>query len=212
MSEQQIVWADEVVEEPVQVETPTPAAPAPDGALPEPKKEKPIPVFAVPEPTTGGIPAWAIWPDGLQAPRGRAVYFARFPSNWTDTPSKGVEQGLTDEEKLAWSLNGVALPKAWRQAVFWALSLGDQKIALGRANGDQNRFNSELAKQMIRGIDGVMVDRSGVSGQGNLDIWWEQLGERCRSELTRMCTRIHSLSVQERALFFGHCVASRAAG
>lgn len=210
MSEQQIAWEPEPQPEPVAMsEEPINATPVTAEGEPLPKKPEP-PI--VPEPTVGGAPAWAILPEGLVVPRGRAAFFARFPSNWTDTPTSGVQCDLTVEERVAWKLQGVTPPAAWRQCIFWALSVGDQKLALGRANGDTNRFNSELTKQMIRSVDGVLVDRSGIGVVGNLDVWWEQLGERCRSELTRMCLRIHSLTMQERSLFLGYCIAARAAG
>lgn len=192
--------------------------PVEETALPEeaveekPKEEAPVPQ-ALPEPAAGAVPSWALLPEGLKAPRGRAVFFARFPSPWTDTPREGVPWGaLTELEMLDFKRFGIPAPELGRQCIFWALSIGDQKIALGRANGDPNRFNSELAKQMIRSVDGEIVDRSGVGTSGNLEIWWNQIGERCRSELTRACLRIHSLTAGERAVFFAHCVASRTAG
>lgn len=176
-------------------------------------EEAPRPSPALPEPAAGAAPPWAIIPRGLRAPRGRQVYFARFPSSWTDTPREGVPGSLTDAEAASWRLAGYQPPELWRQCIFWALSIGDQKIALAKANGDPNRFNSCLAQQMIRAIDGEIVDRSGADfGSGSMELWWERLGERCRSELARMCTRIHTLTVAERALFFGHCVAARTAG
>lgn len=178
-------------------------APAdPSGA---PKLPQALPI---PEPTTGGAPPWAVIPQGLTVPRGRAVFFARFPSGWTDTPQEGMAGELTDDDAKIFQLGGLSQPKLWRQCIFWVLSIGDQKIALGKANGDPNRFNSELCKQMIRSIDGLLIDRSGPQ----LDLWWERIGERCRSELTRMCVRIHSLTAQERSVFFACCVASRTAG
>lgn len=213
MSEQQIVW--EAVPEPAAVEEVVhEGVPDAEPAPPPKPADKPLSALPmVPEPTTGGVPAWALWPEGLAVPRGRVAYFARFPGNWTDAPNAGLEAALTPEEEVAWKLQGVKPPTYWRQCIFWALSIGDQKFALGRANGDTNRFNSELAKQMIRSIDGALVDRSGMAGvAGNLDMWWEQLGERCRSELTRLCVRIHSLTMQERALFLGYCLASRSGG
>jgi hypothetical protein len=190
---------------------PEPAAPddrpeAKVDAVEEEKKPAPLP--SLPETTTGGAPYWAIVPQGLVVPKGRAVFFARFPSTWTDTPNEGIEGPITDEDAAGFVASGVAVPKLWRQTCFWALSIGDQKIALGRANGDFNRFNTELTKQMIRATDGLLVDRSGAQ----FDLWWERLGERCRSELTRMCVRIHSLTAAERSVFFAFCVASRAAG
>jgi hypothetical protein len=146
-------------------------------------------------------------------PRGRAVFFARFPSTWTDTPRDGLPTTFDDEEKADFVAAGVPVPELERQCIYWALSIGDQQIALQRANGDPNRWNTELTKQMIRSIDGALPDRSGVAGGPNdLDLWWNRVGERCRAELTRMCTRIHQLTAQERALFFEHCVAARTAG
>lgn len=212
-------WEDE---QPPEEKPPEEAAPALTGTAQAPeggqlapvrKEEPPRPAPALPEPQRGGAPPWAVVPDGLRAPRGRAVFFARFPSKWTDTPREGIAWGAMTEEELAdFARLGEPVPELGRQCVFWALSLGDQQIALGRANGDPNRFNSELTKQMIRSIDGELVDRSGAIGLGNLDLWWNRIGERCRSELTKMCTRIHSLTTGERSLFFAHCVASRTAG
>jgi hypothetical protein len=208
-------------------EAEAPEEPPPDEAAPEApqepaqgqrvakvgREEPPRPQPALPEPATGAAPPWALIPQGLAAPRGRAVFFARFPASWTDTPREGVPWGeLTEAERADFARLGVPAPELGRQCIFWALSLGDQAIALGRSNGDPNRFNSELCKQMIRSIDGELVNREGVGTAGNLDLWWNRIGERCRSELTKMCTRIHSLTTGERALFFGHCVASRTVG
>lgn len=181
---------------------------------PAPKEVPTVALSQVPEPSAGDVPGWALWPAGLAVPRGRVAYFVRFASNWTDAPGMGVEQALTPEDDVAWKLAGVTPPQRWRLAIFWSLSIGDQKIALGRANGDGNRFNTELAKQMVRSIDGVIVNRDGTgsAASGNLDLWWEQLGERCRAELTRMCVRVSTLTMQERALFLGRCVAARTAG
>src|SRR5690349_16295040 len=116
----------------------------------KPEEPKPAPKPVLPETTTGGAPYWAIVPQGLVVPKGRAIFFVRFPSPWTDTPHDGIEGAITDEDAAGFVAQGVAVPRLWRQACFWALSIGDQKLALQRANGDQNRFNTELTKQMIR--------------------------------------------------------------
>lgn len=195
MTEKTINWDDPVA-------PPTSPQDAPAAVSPPP---------APPAPSTGAVPDWALLPDGLRPPRGRILFFMRFPAAWTDTPGMGAPLPGDDDETASLAF-GVPVGSLWRQCIVWALSGGDVKIALARAQGDNNRYSEELAKQMIRSVDGYVVDATGAPTPGSLELWWERVGGRVRGELTRFCVRIHSLSAEERRAFFEHGVASRAAG
>lgn len=152
----------------------------------EPKAER----FAtLPEATQGGAPPWVKIPEGFKFPRGRQIAFVRFRAEWTDTPEAGE-----------------------RQAILWALTDADEKIALSRAMGDVNRAAGELAKQMVRAIDGYVSDWTGANGPANIDQWWNAIGGRCRGMLIRIFTQLHVLNEDERKDFFEHCIALRTAG
>lgn len=137
----------------------------------------------------GGAPPWVKIPEGFKFPRGRQVAFIRFRAAWTDTPDKGE-----------------------RQCILWALTDADEKVALSRAMGDVNRAANELAKQMVRGIDGYVADWSGNEGSGNIDRWWTEIGGRCRGMLVRIFTQLHVLNDEERKDFFESCIVLRTAG
>ena len=143
----------------------------------------------LPLPTEGAAPDWALLPKDLRWPKGRQVLFVRFRAELTDTRWKGE-----------------------RQAILWPISMGDKKLALGRAGGDPNRLSDELAKSMVRAIDGHVVDNTGTPGPANLDAWWDEIGEKCRSMLQRIFVQLHVVSRDEAADFFESCVAVRIAG
>lgn len=144
-------------------------------------------------------PAWAIVPPTLVMPPGRRVWYLRFPSTFTDRPDRGHE--------LA------GMPGLWRQTIVWALSPGDESIAIDRAMGDSNRLDIELVKQSIRAIDGHVVDQTGNQGAGgSIDRFWVDLGQRCRNELKLHYARISTLTKEQRILFFVSCVEQRTAG
>jgi hypothetical protein len=142
----------------------------------------------LPDATQGGAPDWARVPPDLRVPRGRQVLFLRFRADLTDTKWKGE-----------------------RQAILWPISMGDKKLALGRAGGDPNRLSDELTKRMIRAVDGAVVDDTGAPGVGNIDVWWDEIGEKCRSMLARVFVQLHVVSQAEAADFFENCVAVRIA-
>ena len=101
--------------------------------------------------------------------------------------------------------------KGERQCVCWPMSSGDETIAMGRAMGDPNRASDEFAKQMIRVIDGKPVDVEG-SGQGeNLEIFWNEIGKRCRAWVVRIYSQLHYASPAETEDFLEHCIAVRSA-
>lgn len=157
-----------------------------------PEEEDPsiVPPFAaLPAARPGGAPAWVKIPEGFKFPRGRQVAFVKFRASWTDTPSKGD-----------------------RQCILWSLTDADEKLALVRARGDVNRAASELAKQMVRALDGCSANWDGTPGGGNIDTWWNEIGGRCRGMLVRIFTQLHVLSEEERTDFFEKCIELRTAG
>jgi hypothetical protein len=135
------------------------------------------------------LPGWAKWPEGLRAPRGVAVVALHFRGPLTATPSKGD-----------------------RQCLIWVLTEGDEKMAFGRAMGDSNRASSELVKQMIRAIDGVPVDWSGMPGTGNPDAFWREIGPKYRNVLQRIFSMTHVVNQEELRDFFENCIAVVNAG
>lgn len=166
---------------------------------------QPPPPAAKPPYRGTGAPPWALLPEGLRPPRGRLLYFFAFPAAWTDTPDMGAVLPVEDPGMLR--AFGQLPGALWRQCIVWPLTIGDQKLAAGRAMGDQNRFSSELAVQAIRAVDGFLADRSGAPTPGNVDLWWERVGERCRRELLAQVTRMHTLTLDERRAFLEHGVA-----
>lgn len=143
---------------------------------------------AVPEPTLTR-PDWALIPsagvDGqpFRFPKGRSILFMRFLKEWTDTPLLGD-----------------------RQIICWSLSPGDYRFALDRAQGDGNRINDELTKQMFRAIDGHPVDWAS-GGAYSPDTLWGQMGQRCRHLATRIYLQLNTLSAKETRAFFETCIA-----
>lgn len=133
-------------------------------------------------------PDWATIPAEMNVPKGRQVYFLRFRKEWTAAPSLGE-----------------------RQCVVWELSSGDKKIAISRAQGDTNRLADELTKQFIRVIDGQVADWTGAEGSGNVDSFWEHLGEKCRRKLNELFLKMHTMSVAESADFLENCIVVRSA-
>jgi hypothetical protein len=142
----------------------------------------------MPEPETGTKPPpWARVPKGMVFPRGRQLMFMRFPAEWTHTPLRGD-----------------------RQCILWELNVGDEKMALQRAQGDPNKVISQFALQGIRAVDGYVVDWTGTPhAPGNVEEWWDAIGGRCRSQIIRWYTMTHVLDRAEQKRFFESCVAVR---
>lgn len=143
----------------------------------------------MPRATKEGPPAWAPMPAGVKAPAGAQVMFVRFRAEWTATPSKGE-----------------------RSCICWPLTDHEEGIALMRCKGSSERAINELAKQMLRVVDGHVVDWSGEDSPGNVDEWWNEIGAKCRQLLVRMYTQMHVLDEAERADFFENCIELRTAG
>jgi len=154
--------------------------------------ETPVPMvhkLDLPDATEEGIPDWVRVPPGMKIPRNKQVIYLRFRADMTDTPAKGE-----------------------RQAIIWSNNLGDQKLAIMRSDRDPNKMAEQMAKQMLRSVDGAVADWTGEPGIGNVDVWWDAIGPKCRSILDRLFVQLHVAKQEELADFFENCVAVRLAG
>lgn len=141
----------------------------------------------VPEVTT--IPEWVKLPPDAKLPEGRHVVYVLFRPEMTDTPKKGE-----------------------RQCVMWNLTEADEKLAIKRTRGDGIRMIDELTKQMIRVVDGVKADWTGVTGPGSVTQFWDDIGGKCRQQLKNIYSKNHTFSAEEAIDFFTNCIAVRTAG
>jgi hypothetical protein len=159
-------------------------------SAPEAPPQKTQQRLALPPARAGGAPGWAKVPKDMIFPRGRQIVFLRFRPEWTDTPQKGE-----------------------RQAILWSLTDADEKMAAQRAREfDANRAMSELAKQMVRAVDGHRADWSGAPGPGNIDAWWNDVGGKIRNRIVALYTRMHMLNDDELRDFFESCIEVRTSG
>jgi len=138
------------------------------------------------EATAAAVPDWAIVPPTVTLPKGRIVFYIRFRPEWTDVPGKGE-----------------------RQCILWNLTEADEKLAIKRTRGEALRTIDELTKQMIRVVDGVKSDWTGVTGAGSVSNFWTEIGGKCRQLLKNIYLKNHSLAPEETADFFGHCIAAK---
>jgi hypothetical protein len=162
-----------------------------EDSKPEPSTElspdnTPTRRLVLPQATTDGAPEWAKVPAGMKFPREKQIIFLRFKPEMTDTPSKGE-----------------------RQAILWSNNLGDQRLAVIRSDKDPNRMEEQMSKQMVRSVDGVVADWTGEQGMGNIDIWWDSIGPKCRDIINRLFIQLHIASQEETKYFFENCVAVR---
>lgn len=196
---------DTQAEQPLTYEPePEAAAETDDAAEPE---AQPTPVVhrVLPDAQKGGAPPWAVIPQGLLFPRNRMSLFFRIPSNWTYSPTVGIPLRVETPLDVAEAGEG----GLWRQFIVWPLSGGDQKLALGRAMQDPNRYAVELTKQMIRAVDGEVVDWSGVGGASINEVW-EQIGGPSQNLLNRLWSQMHVLQKERLTRFFENYIALRA--
>jgi hypothetical protein len=136
----------------------------------------------------GTLPEWAreAIPADLTIPPGRTVVVMKFLPEWTDAVHKGE-----------------------RTCVMWNLSVGDEKLANQRGGDNYHNNLIEKAKQMIRAIDGRIVDYTGKNPTANLDTWWNEIGLKCRALVTNHYYRAHSLTTTEKMDFLAHCCVAR---
>jgi hypothetical protein len=137
-------------------------------------------------PTEGAVPEWVKEPVGLKYPSGgRQATYVQFRAAWTDCPEKGD-----------------------RQCILWNLSEADEKLALKRTRGESLRTIDELTKQMIRVVDGVKANWTGV-GPGSVDVFWNDIGAKCRQQLKNLYAKTHMFSAEDAVDFFTNCIAVR---
>lgn len=160
-------------------------APAADKA-----EEAPVPAPPrMPYATDDAVPDWVVVPSNLRVPRGRQLVFLRFPPSITGDGTKGE-----------------------RQCICWSMSDAEEKIAHDRCAGNPARSAVEFPKQMIRVVDGVLVDWSKSRGPGSVDEFYREIGPKGRNLLARVYTTLHMTTEDELRDFFENCVAVRTAG
>lgn len=160
----------------------------PDDLDPLDAAEEEAPKPALPASSGDDVPDWALVPANLKVPKGRQVIFLRFPAAITDSPLRGE-----------------------RQCICWSLSDGEEKMANDRTGGSSARAPAEFTKQMIRAVDGVVVDWSRPRGPGSIDEFYREIGPKCRNLLMRVYTQLHLATEDETRDFFESCVAVRTA-
>ena len=145
---------------------------------------------------TAGRPAWCKpFPPNFQVPKGKSLVFMRFRAEWTETPHLGE-----------------------RQCVCWGITVGEEYIADKRADERGTRAIPERAKLGIRLVATgdaatlLPVDASKSVAEADVDIFWEQIGLKCRTLLTNSFIQTHSLSEDQRRDFFENCIEVRSAG
>lgn len=147
-------------------------------------------------------PAWVSLPSGIIVPKGRPVQYIRFKSTWTDVPKKGAPHADRPDT-------------LWRWCVLWPLTDSEEVTALQRCPSNSKAVDIQrvLTQQMIRVIDGHKVDWSGTSNEeANIEVWWNEIGSRCRGMLKNEYMKSSSLSQAETIDFFANCVEARIGG
>lgn len=155
----------------------------------EPEKKQPtLASFELPTVVPGGgVPAWATPPPpGMKFPRGRQIMFIRIRAELTDAPWKGE-----------------------RQCICWSINLADERLALKRAQGDGLKLTDELAKQMIRAVDGHRANWDGLRGEDDIEVFWSEIGRKGRTILQRLFTQMHIPDPRQLSDFFENCIAVR---
>lgn len=128
-------------------------------------------------------PEWAKIPKGFKLPKGKFIYYLRFPAEWTDKPGEGE-----------------------RQCIMWNLTIEDEDMALKRARGDDMRANRELSMAMVRAVDGYVADFSnGKRNPGDMLRWFNAIGGKCRLLVQNVYTRTHNVDEEMKRRFFTDC-------
>ncbi len=136
------------------------------------------------------LPDWVDIPADMNIPEGVQVGLLRFKASWTMVAGSGD-----------------------RTCVVWPLTDLDERLAHQRCKDNWNAAASELAKQMIRIVDGVKVNHGAKRGKaGNIDDFWREIGPKCRTLVTRYWRKTHTMDAAEASYFFEHCVAVRTMG
>jgi hypothetical protein len=141
----------------------------------------------VPEVTDQAPEDWmtACIPTDIKFPLNKQAHFLKFRAQWTETPTFGD-----------------------RTCIMWNLTDADEKLAAKRCKGDGARYAQELAKQMVRAIDGEKVDwTKGLAS--NIERWWNAIGSKCRNMLVNVYHKNHNLNAEEQKDFFVNCYSVR---
>lgn len=164
---------------------------------PEPNKQQ-VGKFTVEDEFDEGdkdeIPGWVLFPDNFKVPVGRTLIFIKLKANWTDNPAKGD-----------------------RIVVCWLLSDADEDAALARCNNKSYRMVTEFTKGMIRAVDGKRAVFPGATVKGvndvvNINVFWREIGSKCRQLLEGIYSQTHKLTTEELVDFFQDCMITRTAG
>ena len=126
----------------------------------------------------------AMIPKGIKFPQGVEAVFVKIPASFTSARHKGD-----------------------RFLIIWGTSEADEMMAIGRSMGDANRAGGQLAKQVIRAVDGHIADWSGMPTPGSVDQVWREIGPKGRNLLTRLLMKVNTLSEEELVRFFSSCIA-----
>lgn len=139
---------------------------------------------------TSDLPDWAqnAVPKDLKIPPGRRVVICRIRAEWTNRVDLGD-----------------------RVVVFYGLTEAEENLAADRSSGKAFRLQREMAKQMIRAIDGKRADWLRRGGPEDVDRFWTDIGGKGRSLILTWYMRLHQLNDEEAADFFGSCVVAPAA-
>lgn len=137
-----------------------------------------------------GMPDWVRIPADLPIPpAGVTMTAMRFEPEWTDRPALGE-----------------------RQCIVWNLSVGDEKFSRRRAKGDPDGVMDEQAKQMIRAIDGQVVNWGLDTAPNSPNRFWDEIGKKCRLLILNHYMKVHTLGQDEKLHFLGNCLAVRTVG
>lgn len=133
------------------------------------------------------IPEWAqnAIPANVKIPKGRKVWYLRLRAAWTHAPDKGD-----------------------RVIVLWTISDAEENAAAELAsNMSQARFIKELAKRMIRAVDGQRANWGGSTKDGiDARAAWEEFGPKGRQQIVNLYMKTHRLTGEEGMDFLSNCV------
>lgn len=157
------------------------------GALPDPEDD----ATGDDRNDASGPPAWAVIPKDLKMPKtGTMVHFIRIPAKYCANPADGD-----------------------RQCVCWALTENEENVAFARARGDNHRAIAEMAKQMVRAIDGKRAswDPATKDPETKVARFWGAIGPKGRGILRTLYLQTHQVTNEEILDFFSNHFVSTTA-
>lgn len=143
-----------------------------------------------------GVPDWFVMPDGFyenDIPDGATFCCMRFEARLTYRPKLGD-----------------------RQCLLMPLTVKDELLAYKRiaSLGTQSSqaVVSELAKQMIKLIDGKKPEWVRRAARNYPDVFWNDIGGDYRRMIESWYVKTHVLAGEDRARFLADCMAVRTKG